>query len=225
MNAIPLKFPILASGFTLGLLLSSSEIKANPPEGAYVPGEVRLAGLSRVEAGQSIKVDVWAIRPERPYHYSGAMELTASEIALKLELRDATGQWVGGGEPLFRHGQWQSVTLTAGGLKTGRYEVVLTLLYDNLPFNQARKRITVLSAKELEATPGMSAEQIGSAGKLETKNLDGNVTAAILTKGRELSLVLPGEGEVVVYGTFAGATPGFVSEVAGEAVGGDFYFR
>lgn len=200
-----------------GLPVFGIRAEETPPLGAYVPGELRLAGLSRVGVDQPVQVGVWAIRPERPYHYSGAVELSAPQVELKLELRNADGRWVGGGEPRLRHGQWQSVTLSEG-LKAGRYEAVLTLLYDGLPFSRVRKGITVLSVKELAATPGLTAEQIATAGKLETTVLDGGQVVARLPGDSEVTLAIPGQGSFVVYGTFVGAASEFSSAIAGTNV-------
>lgn len=205
--------PIILLGFPVSRTLALD----GPPPGSFVPGELRLGGLSRVGVDQPVQVGVWAIRPERPYHYSGATELSAPQAELKLELRDTDGRWVGGGEPRFRHGQWQSLTLSEG-LKAGRYEAVLILYYDGLPFSRVRKGITVMSAKDLAATPGLTAEQIATEGKLETMVLDDGQKAARLPGGREVTLAIPGKGSFVVYGTFLGAAAGFASTIAGADV-------
>lgn len=218
MNTFSRSLRIVAAGLTLGILLPALEVQANPPKGVHVPGELRLAGLSRIEVGQPIKVDVWAIRPEMPYHYSGVKKTVPPKAGLQLELRDAKGKWVGGAEPRFRHGKWQPMTLAADGLRPGRYEVVLTLFYDDLPFNQARKRITVLTAEEWAATVGLSSKQIAAQGSLETRVLEGDREVAVLPKDRELVLPLPGDGDQAVYGTVAGPSASFLSALAGRDV-------
>lgn len=201
---------------SLSVLASQLMAQSPPPPGAHVPGELRLEGLSRVEAGQPVQVDIWAIRPEKPFHYSGVVQTAAPRAELKLELRDANGKWVGGADPRFRHGKWQQMTLAADGLKVGRYEAVLTLLYDDLPFNQVRKRIVVLSPEGLAATQSLSAEQIAKAGNLDTEVLESGKVVAVLPKDRELLLPLSGDGDQLVYGVFAGPVPAFQSALAGE---------
>ncbi len=201
---------VLLGGFSI------ASAQEEPPPGAYVPGEVRLAGHSRVQADEPIQVAVWAIRPEKPYHYSGVTGGVAPRAELKLELRDAQGKWVGGGEPRFRHGKWQSMTLAPQGLQPGRYEAVLTLIYDDLPFSRISKRITVLTAGEMAATPGISATEIAKFASLETKVLDGGRAAAVLPADRELVVPLPAKGPTVVYGTFAGSATAFQTNLSGR---------
>lgn len=198
---------------TAAYLPASLVAQELPPPGAFVPGELRLAGLSRVVADAPIEIAVWAIRPELPYHYSGIKNSVALRAELKLELRDERGQWVGGGEPRFQHGRWQSLTL-AEGLKPGRYEAVLTLLYDDIPFNRVSKRISVLTSEELAATSGIPASEIAESASLETLDLDGGKVAAVLPEGRELTVQLPEHGPLVIYGTFAGPAEDFQSNLS-----------
>jgi hypothetical protein len=199
-----------------GLLSSRLEARDAPPPGEYVPGELRLGGLSRVAADTPVRIAVWAIRPQLPYFYSGIKSPVAPRADLKLEVRDGSGQWVGGGEPRFQHGQWQMMDVIPEGLKPGRYEVVLTMLYDDLAFNRISKRLTVLTPESLAATPRISAEKIADMGSLRTETQADGSLVAMLPADRELILPLPGEARMAVYGTFVGPLSDFLVSLAGQ---------
>ncbi|HUU94696.1 MAG TPA: hypothetical protein VM487_03075 [Phycisphaerae bacterium] len=111
--------------------------------------------------------------------------------------------------------------MASNGLSTGEYTLRGTIDTDRgIPFSRVEKQLRVVSAehaRQLETLP-LDAQAIANAAGLSTVKLHGGTEGApseavVIPAGREVSLTLPGQGRVAVYGVVAAPSPEFSAKL------------